>query len=67
MDRTREHRSATDIVSAVDWLNLYSLFRRWQRNLQTRRHLARLDAQQLSDIGISGSQRDAELAKPFWR
>jgi uncharacterized protein YjiS (DUF1127 family) len=34
---------------------------------RTRRQLAQLNEQQLSDIGISHSDRLAELDKPFWR
>lgn len=34
---------------------------------RTRRLLAQLNEQQLSDIGISHSDRIAELDKPFWR
>ncbi|APC16649.1 hypothetical protein BLL42_13275 [Pseudomonas frederiksbergensis] len=34
---------------------------------RTRRLLAQLNEQQLSDIGISHSDRLAELDKPFWR
>jgi uncharacterized protein YjiS (DUF1127 family) len=49
------------------WLKLYSTLLYWQRNLRTRRQLARLDARQLADAGISEAQRQAELATPFWR
>ncbi len=34
---------------------------------RTRRLLGRLDAQQLSDLGISHADRLNELDKPFWR
>lgn len=34
---------------------------------RTRRLLAQLNEQQLSDIGISHSDRLVELDKPFWR
>ncbi len=34
---------------------------------RTRRLLAQLNEQQLSDIGISHSDRQVELDKPFWR
>jgi uncharacterized protein YjiS (DUF1127 family) len=48
------------------WLKLYATLLHWQRNLRTRRQLARLDARQLADAGISEAQRQAELSKPFW-
>jgi len=34
---------------------------------RTRRLLGQLDAQQLSDLGISHADRLNELDKPFWR
>lgn len=34
---------------------------------RTRRLLAQLNEQQLSDLGISHSDRLVELDKPFWR
>jgi len=34
---------------------------------RTRRLLAQLDGRQLSDLGISHSDRVKELDKPFWR
>ncbi|MFR0309350.1 DUF1127 domain-containing protein [Escherichia coli] len=40
---------------------------RWQRNYRTRQQLAQLDDRQLADVGISHSERAAELDKPFWR
>lgn len=39
----------------------------WQQRARTRRQLAALDERQLSDIGISSSERLEELRKPFWR
>jgi uncharacterized protein YjiS (DUF1127 family) len=46
---------------------LRGIIRRWQLNIRTRRHLARLDPRLLADAGISPSERLAELGKPFWR
>ncbi len=37
------------------------------KRARTRRLLAQLNEQQLSDIGISHADRLAELDKPFWR
>ncbi len=47
--------------------NWRQLLQRWQRNSRTRQQLAQLDDRQLADIGISHSERAAELDKPFWR
>ena len=43
------------------------LLRLWQQRMRTRHQLAGLDDHQLADIGISRSERLAELEKPFWR
>ena len=48
-------------------LRLLRLLQRWQRNYRTRQQLAQLDDRQLADVGISHSERAAELDKPFWR
>jgi len=40
---------------------------RMMERARTRRLLAQLNEQQLSDMGISHSERIAELDKPFWR
>lgn len=39
----------------------------WQHNRRSRLHLAELSDYQLKDIGISRSERQHELDKPFWR
>ncbi|MCY1559657.1 hypothetical protein D9M68_967140 [compost metagenome] len=46
---------------------LFRLLHQWRQNARTRRQLAELDARQLSDIGISHSDRQEEISKPFWR
>jgi len=48
-------------------LHLLPLLRLWRQRLRTRRQLAQLDDRQLADVGISHSDRSAELDKPFWR
>lgn len=40
---------------------------RWQERRRTRAALARLDPHLLADIGLDGSDREAERLKPFWR
>ena len=40
---------------------------RWLHNTRTRLQLAELDSRQLADLGISPSERVAEISKPFWR
>ncbi|AUG44092.1 DUF1127 domain-containing protein [Pseudomonas chlororaphis] len=46
---------------------MYRALCQMQQNARTRRVLAGLNDQQLSDVGISHSDRMAELEKPFWR
>ncbi|AZP70066.1 DUF1127 domain-containing protein [Pseudomonas poae] len=40
---------------------------RWVRQAHERRQLAQMDRRELSDVGISPSDRLSELSKPFWR
>nr|WP_312495669.1 DUF1127 domain-containing protein [Pseudomonas cremoris] len=40
---------------------------RWARQAHERRQLAQMDRRELSDVGISPSDRLCELSKPFWR
>lgn len=46
---------------------LVQLMHLWRQRVRTRRRLAALDERQLADIGISRSERLAEVGKPFWR
>ncbi len=46
---------------------LVRLLRQWQQNARSRRQLASLDDRLLADVGISRSEREVELSKPFWR
>ncbi|TWI56640.1 uncharacterized protein DUF1127 [Pseudomonas duriflava] len=39
----------------------------WRRNAVTRRQLAWLNERELADIGITRSEQQNELNKPFWR
>ncbi|MEM6276788.1 MAG: DUF1127 domain-containing protein [Pseudomonadota bacterium] len=38
----------------------------WQRVARSRRELARLDADQLADVGVTASEVEAETARSFW-
>ena len=67
MDRTHEPLSHPAHGKSLHWLGLYSTLRHWHRNRRTRRQLALLTEQQLADAGISTTEREQELAKPFWR
>jgi uncharacterized protein YjiS (DUF1127 family) len=39
----------------------------WQDRERQRRHLSSLDDHVLADVGLSHSDVDAEIRKPFWR
>lgn len=60
-------RSLTLGTGTLSLRRLFQLVRLWRQRVRTRRQLAALDDHQLSDIGVSRSDRMAELAKPFWR
>ncbi|MBA1276259.1 MULTISPECIES: DUF1127 domain-containing protein [Pseudomonadaceae] len=60
-------RMLTLRISTAPLRRLLQLLRLWQQRARTRRHLAALDDHQLSDVGISHSERMDELSKPFWR
>ncbi|RRW15470.1 DUF1127 domain-containing protein [Stutzerimonas stutzeri] len=66
MDRslTRPYQAT---LHSRSWQQLLRLLQRWQRNYRTRQQLAQLDDRQLADVGISHSERAAELDKQFWR
>ncbi|MCO4847102.1 MAG: DUF1127 domain-containing protein [Yoonia sp.] len=46
--------------------NLWTRLSAWRALGRQRRDLARLDAQQLCDIGISAAQAATEAARPVW-
>ncbi len=54
-------RSAPFGASMVRWFA-----EAWRRR-QSRAHLTGLDAQLLSDIGVSFAEAEHEANKPFWR
>jgi uncharacterized protein YjiS (DUF1127 family) len=53
---------------SLEFLKLIALsIQRWRHNRRTRQHLVELSDYQLKDIGISPSERQHEVDKPFWR
>ena len=53
---------------SLEFLKLIArLIQQWRHNRRSRLHLAELSDYQLKDIGISPSERQHELDKPFWR
>lgn len=51
----------------ADTASLFGLLVTWQKRSRYRIELASLDDRSLKDVGISRSDRDWEVAKPFWR
>jgi len=52
----------------ISWLlRSWAVLSRSLERSRTRRLLGQLNAQQLSDLGISHADRLNELDKPFWR
>ena len=66
MDRVLT-QSITPKFGRLSLRRIPELMRVWQQRTRSRQQLAALDDHQLSDIGISRSERMAELSKPFWR
>lgn len=66
MERVLTQKS-TPTFGTLSLRHMPALIREWQQRARTRRQLAALDDRQLSDIGISSSERLQELRKPFWR
>ncbi|MGS0942594.1 DUF1127 domain-containing protein [Pseudomonas luteola] len=43
------------------------MLQKWQQNAKTRRQLAFLNDRELADIGLTKTEQQCELNKPFWR
>lgn len=43
------------------------VYKQWQKNKRSRDYLADMSPHLLKDIGITESERQAELAKKFWQ
>lgn len=61
----RTHRLRAAALKAV--IAAFDQIAAWQARARQRAELARLDARELKDIGISRAQAEAEAAKPFWK
>ena len=56
------------ITPSIAWLaHLPHTLRLWQQRARSRRQLAQLYARLLADAGISPSERQEELRRPYWR
>jgi len=57
--------SRAPLAGTFDSLNRIAA--EWRRRNRERRDLAQLTSRDLSDLGISTSQAEFEINKPFWR
>jgi uncharacterized protein YjiS (DUF1127 family) len=56
---------ARSTLSLISFLT--AKLRTWLRRQQERTELARMSLTELHDIGVSSTDRWAEINKPFWR
>jgi uncharacterized protein YjiS (DUF1127 family) len=65
-NRSSVTRSSTALrlPPAASWL---ALLRTWRRRMDEKRQLMQFDARELQDAGMTGADRAAILATPFWR
>ena len=64
---SRRHIPAASVKGLVSLpLRLFRLLCTWQARYEERETLKTLDRDQMVDIGLTESRRQAELKKPFW-
>jgi uncharacterized protein YjiS (DUF1127 family) len=61
----RRQTALDALTDAGHWA--LAMVREWSRRSRERRQLSQLDARMLSDIGLSHSDREMLVNKPFWR
>ncbi|KWU00517.1 MAG: DUF1127 domain-containing protein [Vibrio toranzoniae] len=54
-------------LSSFPVKKFYSKFKMYLQNRRTRKHLSELSDHLLEDVGITQSQVNEELRKPFWK
>jgi uncharacterized protein YjiS (DUF1127 family) len=59
--------SRNDFAPRGTVLRLVDRLLDWQDRERQRRHLSSLDDHVLADVGLSHSDVEAEIRKPFWR
>lgn len=48
-------------------IGLFDMLRTWRRRMTEKRQLLQFDARELHDVGLTGADRAAIVATPFWR
>ena len=64
-DLSLHYTSKAPLAGTFTALN--QIFATWRRRAKERRELASLDARTLRDLGLSSSDINFEVNKPFWR
>jgi len=64
--RLPRHHNAVAALSDA-WSNVAATLREWRRRARDRTELARLDNRMLQDIGLTRSDAEFLINKPFWR
>ena len=60
-------RASLQAPLASTLATLQQVFGDWRKRARARRELATLDARTLRDLGLTASQIEFEINKPFWR
>jgi uncharacterized protein YjiS (DUF1127 family) len=63
--RVRHHGARHALSGAGN--RLLATFREWRRRVRDRRELGELDERMLQDIGLTRSDAEFLMNKPFWR
>ena len=63
--RPRHHTAGAALSDA--WSNVAATLREWRRRAHDRTELARLDSRMLQDIGLTRTDAEFLINKPFWR
>jgi uncharacterized protein YjiS (DUF1127 family) len=61
----RHQNSLGVLTAAAEWV--VATLREWRRRMHDRADLARLDDRMLKDIGLSRTDAEFLINKPFWR
>jgi uncharacterized protein YjiS (DUF1127 family) len=61
----RRHAAHDALSDAAHWA--LAAFREWSRRSRERQQLSNLDARMLADIGLTHTDREMLVNRPFWR
>ena len=64
-DITLHYSSKAPLAGTYAALN--QIFATWRKRARSRKELSQLDSRSLRDLGLSASDVNFEINKPFWR